>query len=35
MRLFIRGSYAIASDCAVFPVAVNKNKKKKEDVMFF
>ncbi|HUS98772.1 MAG TPA: hypothetical protein VMY59_00435 [Candidatus Thermoplasmatota archaeon] len=25
MRLFIRGSYADASDCAVFPVAVNKN----------
>ena len=24
MRLFIRGSYADASDCAVFPVAVNK-----------
>ena len=25
MRLFIRGSYAVASDRAVFPVAVNKN----------
>jgi len=25
MRLFIRGSYAVASDHAVFPVAVNKN----------
>jgi hypothetical protein len=25
MRLFIRGSYAVASDRAVFPVAVNKS----------
>ena len=30
MRLFIRGSYAVASDRAVFPVAINK--KNKEDV---
>jgi hypothetical protein len=27
MRLFIRGSYAVASDRAVFPVAVNKKRK--------
>jgi hypothetical protein len=34
MRLFICGSYAVASDHAVFPVAVNKKKEKKEPSMF-
>ena len=31
MRLFICGSYAIASDLAVFSVAVKNNKKKGEN----
>jgi hypothetical protein len=35
MRLFICGSYADASDQAVFSVAtINKKKKKKKDILF-